>query len=48
MMGVFFLLSFLSQSVQAKGHYAQINGTQIYYEVKGKGHPLVFIHGISG
>lgn len=47
MMGVFLLLSFLSQSVQAKGHYAQINGTQIYYEVKGKGHPLVFIHGYS-
>lgn len=46
-MAVFLLLSFLPQSVQAKGQYAQINGTQIYYEVEGKGHPLVFIHGYS-
>jgi pimeloyl-ACP methyl ester carboxylesterase len=47
MMGVFFLLSFLPQSVQAKGQYAQINGTQIYYEVEGDGHPLILIHGYS-
>lgn len=24
---------------------AAVNGTQLYYEVKGQGHPLVFIHG---
>ena len=42
-----FLLSFLAQSVHAKGHYAQINGTQIYYEIEGNGHPLVLIHGYS-
>jgi 3-oxoadipate enol-lactonase len=24
---------------------AAVNGTQVYYEVKGQGHPLVFIHG---
>ena len=46
-LGLFLLLSFLAQSVQAKGEYADINGTQIYYEVKGDGHPLVLIHGYS-
>jgi len=24
---------------------AEVNGTKLYYEVKGQGHPLVFIHG---
>jgi len=46
-MGVFLLLSFLARSVQAKGGYADINGTQIYYEIEGHGHPLVLIHGYS-
>ena len=24
---------------------AEVNGTQIYYEIRGKGHPLVLVHG---
>lgn len=30
---------------RAQGQYANINGTRIYYEVEGTGHPLVLIHG---
>ena len=44
---VLVLWSFLASSVQAEGHYAEINGTRIYYEVEGEGHPLVLIHGYS-
>jgi len=29
------------------GHYAQVNGIKIYYEIYGKGEPLVLIHGNS-
>ena len=29
----------------AAGHYAQVNGITMYYEIHGSGHPLVLIHG---
>lgn len=32
-------------TAHAQGQYATINGARIYYEVEGKGHPLVLIHG---
>lgn len=28
--------------------YADVNGTRLYYEEAGKGHPLVLIHGFGG
>ena len=28
--------------------YAEVNGTRLYYEVAGTGHPLVLIHGFGG
>jgi 3-oxoadipate enol-lactonase len=31
-----------------KTGYAEINGTKLYYEVAGKGEPIVFIHGNFG
>jgi pimeloyl-ACP methyl ester carboxylesterase len=30
------------------GHYATIRGFQMYYEIYGKGEPLLFIHGNNG
>jgi pimeloyl-ACP methyl ester carboxylesterase len=29
---------------EAVGKYADVNGTQIYYEIYGKGHPLIVLH----
>jgi len=29
----------------AAGHYANVDGTKIYYEIYGKGQPLVMLHG---
>ncbi|XZF16142.1 alpha/beta fold hydrolase [Chitinophagaceae bacterium MMS25-I14] len=29
----------------AAGHYARVNGLNMYYEIHGSGHPLVLIHG---
>jgi pimeloyl-ACP methyl ester carboxylesterase len=34
-----------SGSADAQSGFAEINGTKIYYEVAGAGHPLVLIHG---
>ena len=31
-----------------KSGYAEVNGTSLYYEVAGKGDPIVFIHGNFG
>ena len=31
-----------------KTGYAEVNGTKLYYEVAGKGEPIVFIHGNFG
>ena len=33
---------------KADSGYAEVNGTKLYYEVAGKGMPLVFIHGSFG
>ena len=30
------------------GHYAQVNGIQLYYEVYGTGEPLIMLHGNGG
>ncbi|RYY37962.1 MAG: alpha/beta hydrolase [Sphingobacteriaceae bacterium] len=32
-------------SAQNNGHYAEVNGLKMYYEIYGKGKPLVLIHG---
>lgn len=33
--------------MQAQTGFAEVNGTRLYYEVAGSGHPLVLIHGMS-
>ena len=33
---------------KAAGHYADVRGIKLYYEVYGKGEPLLFIHGNGG
>ena len=30
------------------GHYADVNGIKLYYEIHGKGRPLVLLHGGLG
>jgi pimeloyl-ACP methyl ester carboxylesterase len=30
------------------GHFAQVNGIQLYYETYGKGEPLIMLHGNGG
>jgi pimeloyl-ACP methyl ester carboxylesterase len=35
----------LSSGAQTAGSYAQVNGISMYYEIHGKGQPLVLIHG---
>ncbi len=30
------------------GHYVHVNGIELYYEIYGKGHPLVLLHGNGG
>jgi pimeloyl-ACP methyl ester carboxylesterase len=35
-------------SAQARGNYASVNGLEIYYEIHGKGQPLVLLHGGLG
>ncbi|MBN9297298.1 MAG: alpha/beta hydrolase [Filimonas sp.] len=46
------LLLFLSTSIfinmnaqSTSGHYADINGLKLYYEIHGEGYPLVLLHG---
>ncbi len=31
-----------------QGNYAPVNGLQMYYEIHGKGEPLVLLHGGFG
>ena len=31
-----------------RGHTEQVNGIEMYYEVRGRGEPLVLLHGFSG
>ena len=33
------------QPAQQQGHFANVNGIRMYYEIHGKGEPLVLIHG---
>ena len=33
--------------MQTQTGFAEVNGTRLYYEVAGSGHPLVLIHGMS-
>jgi pimeloyl-ACP methyl ester carboxylesterase len=35
-------------SAQGTGHYAEVNGINLYYEVHGAGRPLVLLHGGLG
>ncbi|HVW98588.1 MAG TPA: alpha/beta hydrolase [Mucilaginibacter sp.] len=37
-----------SQTSAETGYYSSFDGTKIYYEVAGKGYPVVLIHGFSG
>jgi pimeloyl-ACP methyl ester carboxylesterase len=30
------------------GHYADVNGIKLYYEIRGTGHPLILLHGGLG
>ncbi|MCP4181161.1 MAG: alpha/beta hydrolase [bacterium] len=39
------LLLFFSGSTYSQGRYMNVNGLKMYYEIKGKGQPLLFIHG---
>lgn len=41
----FFLAPLAAGGEEATSGLAEVNGTKLYYEVKGQGHPLVFIHG---
>jgi pimeloyl-ACP methyl ester carboxylesterase len=40
-----FIIMFTETSAQQNGHYATVNGLSMYYEIHGKGKPLVLIHG---
>lgn len=33
---------------KAAGHYAEVNGIKLYYEIYGQGHPLIVLHGNGG
>jgi pimeloyl-ACP methyl ester carboxylesterase len=35
------------QEQKAEGHIAEVNGIQMYYEIRGNGEPLVTLHGFS-
>ena len=35
----------MTQTGQRQTGFAEVNGTKLYYEVQGKGHPFVMIHG---
>ncbi|MCP3142765.1 alpha/beta hydrolase [Pyxidicoccus sp. QH1ED-7-1] len=45
LMAVTLLLTSTAADAQAKGARVQVNGMQVYYEVSGKGEPLVVLHG---
>src|SRR6187549_3864037 len=44
---ILFSLSYLEMKAQNKdaGHYAAVNGLNIYYEIHGNGAPLILLHG---
>lgn len=33
---------------KAAGQFVEVNGIQMYYEIRGQGEPLVLLHGFSG
>src|SRR4051812_44813536 len=33
---------------KGKGHYADVNGIKLYYEIQGSGKPLILLHGGLG
>lgn len=35
----------MTRSTQPEASFVEVNGTQLYYEVLGEGHPLMLIHG---
>jgi pimeloyl-ACP methyl ester carboxylesterase len=35
----------MTRSAQLEGGFAEVNGSRLYYETLGEGHPLVLIHG---
>src|SRR5438067_8485112 len=35
----------VDMNMDAKGKYAPVNGLNMYYEIHGKGQPLVLLHG---
>jgi pimeloyl-ACP methyl ester carboxylesterase len=35
----------MTRSTQLEAGFTEVNGTQLYYEALGEGHPLVLIHG---
>lgn len=39
------MLSNTNQETKVKGEYASVNGLKMYYEIHGKGQPLVLLHG---
>jgi len=55
---IFLLPGFISAFAQSdsipygnnpqSGHYALVNGIQLYYETYGSGEPLVMLHGNGG
>jgi pimeloyl-ACP methyl ester carboxylesterase len=45
-LAILFVLGLMDNaSAQSTGHYANVNGLKMYYEVQGNGFPLVLIHG---
>lgn len=36
------------EAVREPGHFAEVNGTRIYYEDRGEGEPLFLLHGFFG
>lgn len=45
-----FFINFIASAQQknAGKYFTSFDGTKIYYEIKGKGYPVVLIHGFSG
>jgi pimeloyl-ACP methyl ester carboxylesterase len=42
---ILFFATAFAQSSSPKGNYASVNGMKMYYEVSGKGDPLIVLHG---
>jgi pimeloyl-ACP methyl ester carboxylesterase len=42
---LFILTSLQMKAQQPAGHYAKVNGVNMYYEIHGTGKPLILIHG---